>query len=143
VAPIMLQSRVASTPVDVIARPEDAMSLWDRAKPGAEPGKFECPTPAERRTKERKRQRLVGGFVSSARIPRPRPCTVCDMSTGGAKIELWDDTFKTMHVGDRLTLYIPVDRGEIDAEVRWRKDNTVGLRFTSAFRPSTPSRPSW
>jgi hypothetical protein len=128
---------LASTPVDVIAHPEGAMSLRDRAKHGAEPSPFECPKPVERRTKDRKRQRLVDGFIASGRIPKPRLCTVCDMSAGGAKIELWDDTFKTLRVGDRITLYIPVDRAEIDAEVRWRKENAVGLRFISKFRPPT------
>jgi hypothetical protein len=133
----MLQSRVASTPVDVTARPEGAMSLWDRAKPGAEPSPFECPKPVERRTKDRKRQRLVDGFIASSRMPKPRLCTVCDMSAGGAKIDLGHDTSTTLRPGDRLTLYIPVDRAEIDAEVRWRKENAIGLRFTSRFRPPT------
>jgi methylthioribose-1-phosphate isomerase len=60
------------------------------------------------------------------------------MSATGSRIELWGDETRPLLTGDRITLYIPSDRKEIDAEVRWRKSSAVGLRFTSAFR--TPTR---
>lgn len=113
------------------------MSPWNRAKHSDEPGRTENSKPVDRRAKDRKRQRLIDGFVSSSRMPTPRPCTVCDMSSGGSKVELWNDG-RSLISGDRVTLYIPADRKEVDAEVVWRKENAMGLRFTSAFR--TPTR---
>lgn len=113
------------------------MNLWDRAKQGAEPGRTENPKPGERRAKDRKRQRMIDGFVSSGRAPTPQPCTVCDMSSGGSKVQLWNDKAR-LRPGDRVTLYIPGDRQEVDAEVAWRKENFMGVRFTSPFR--APSR---
>jgi len=112
------------------------MNLRDRAKQGPEPGRTENFKPADRRAAARKRQRLIDGFVSSGRMPT-RPCTICDMSSTGSKVELWDDNAKPLLPGDRVTLYIPGDCKEIDGKVVWRKANAMGLRFTSAFRAPT------
>jgi hypothetical protein len=60
------------------------------------------------------------------------------MSAGGSRIEIWGDDTKPLLPGDRVTLYVPSDRKEVDAEVRWRKEKMVGLKFTSPFR--TPTR---
>ncbi len=115
------------------------MNLRDRGGPCAERGRKPSPNPSDRRGKERKRQRLIDGFVASARIRPPRPCRICDMSAGGSRIEVWGEHAHPLLPGDRITLYIPTDRVEVDAEVRWRKDTTVGLQFKSPFR--APSRP--
>jgi len=88
----------------------------------------------ERRGADRKRQRLMDGFVFSKYAPTPQPCTICDMNARGSKVEVWSDDAKPLLPGDRVTLYIAGDRKEVDAEVRWRKENTVGLRFVSALR---------
>jgi hypothetical protein len=113
------------------------MGLLGRANGGAEDSRAETRKPAERRAKERKRQRLVDGFITSALMPTPRPCTVVDMSSGGSKIELWTDCSGQLRPGDRVTLYIPVDRQEVDGQVRWRRNNAIGLQFSSPFRPPT------
>lgn len=118
-------------------RGEDDMNVPSTVKPEKIASRSAALSSADRRTKERKRQRLVDGFVSSARTPTPRPCTVCDMSLGGSRIELWGNDAKPLLPGDRITLYIPGDRKEVDAEVRWRKDKTMGLKFTSPFRAPT------
>ncbi len=114
------------------------MSLRDRTKHGPAAGRTENRKPSDRRAAERKRQRLISGFVSSRRMPT-RPCKICDMSATGSRIELWGKEARPLLTGDRVTLYIPSDGKEIDAEVRWRKANVMGLRFTSAFRG--PTRP--
>jgi hypothetical protein len=126
--------------VNVILGPEDAMSMspGNRARQDPEPEQRSTPMRANRRVAQRKRQRLIDGFVSSARMPT-RPCTVCDMSSTGSRVELWGDNAKPLLFGERVTLYIPSDRQEIDAEVVWRQANVMGLRFTSAFR--APTRP--
>lgn len=115
------------------------MGQLGRAKAGAEDSRAETRKPAERRVKERKRQRLVDGFITSALVPTPRPCTVIDMSAGGSKIELWADCCGQLRQGDRVTLYIPVDRQEVDAQVRWRRNNAIGLQFSSPLRAPTRS----
>jgi hypothetical protein len=112
------------------------MTLWDRGE-AAEPSRSESTKTANRRSKDRKRQRLVDGFISSRRVPTPQPCTVCDMSAGGSKVELWNDAARYFLPGDRIVLYVPVDRREVDAEVRWRKGNALGMQFKSAFRGPT------
>jgi hypothetical protein len=115
---------------------EDAMSLWDHNSAGAAVGPIEKSGPVNRRAAQRKRQRLIDGFVSSRRMPT-RPCRFCDMSATGSRIELWGKEATPLTMGDRVTLYIPSDGKEIDAEVRWRKANVMGLRFTSGFRAPT------
>lgn len=115
------------------------MNLRDRVGASAERGRNPNPNPSNRRGKERKRQRLIDGFVASARFRTPRPCRVCDMSPGGARIEIWGEHDQPLRPGDRITLYIPTDRKEVDAEVRWRKESTLGLKFMSALRD--PTRP--
>jgi PilZ domain len=111
------------------------MGLWDRTKPGSEISRTDSANRANRRAAERKRQRMIDGFIASARRPT-QPCTICDMSSTGSKVELWNDDAKPFGFGDRVTLYIPGDRKEIDCEVRWRKAKAMGLRFTSAVRGS-------
>lgn len=113
------------------------MRLGDRGRHAAEPDRTASPKPADRRGKERKRQRLIDGLVVSSRPPTLRPCTICDMSAGGSRVELWQDSAKPLLPGDRVTLYIPSDRREVDAEVRWRKDRAIGLMFKSPFRLPT------
>jgi hypothetical protein len=121
-----------------MARAEDAMNLRKSAQRNHEPGHTGNAMLINRRTAERKRQRLIDGFLISKGKPR-RPCTVCDMSATGSRVEVWNDGAKPLLPGERVTLYIPSDRKEIDAEVRWRRSSAVGLRFTSVVR--APSRP--
>jgi hypothetical protein len=112
------------------------MRLWHQTKRGPEAGPIEKPKPVNRRAAERKRQRLIDGFILSDSMPT-RPCTICDLSATGSRIELWGDAAKLLRPGDHLTLDIPSDGKEIDAEVRWRKADVMGLRFTSAYRTRT------
>jgi hypothetical protein len=115
------------------------MSLWDHFNQGPEPGRTERPKRAERRAMTRRRQRLIDGFVFSARVPTPRPCTVCDMTAKGSKVQIWNDDARPLLLGECVTLYIAGDRKEVDGEVIWRRENAMGVRFTSAFR--APKRP--
>jgi PilZ domain len=115
------------------------MSLRDRPTHGPRAGPSKSPARAGRRAAMRKRQRLIDGFVSSDNMSR-RTCTIRDMSSIGSRVEIWsDDASKRLLPGDSVTLYIPSDRKEIDAEVRWYRANVMGLRFTSPFRD--PTRP--
>lgn len=111
------------------------MSLWDRTKPGSGAGPTESANRANRRAAERKRQRMIEGFISSRTVTGP--CTICDISSTGSKVALWNDSAKPLLPGHRVTLYIPADHKEIDGEVVWSKWPAAGLRFTSAFRKPT------
>ncbi len=111
------------------------MSQWFRTKHGPEARPTEPPKPASRRVAKRRRQRLIDGFVSSDRMST-RPCTIRDLSATGSKIEFWGENVRRLLSGQRVTLYIPSDRTEIEAEVMWREANVMGLRFTcSRTRP--------
>jgi hypothetical protein len=99
--------------------------------------KNRLPAYDSQRTLVRKRQRLMDGFLASDRMLTPRPCTICDMNPLGGKVELWNGDIKSSLLGDRVTLYITGDKKEVDCKVMWRKENSMGLRFTSGFHPPT------
>lgn len=109
------------------------MGLRDHAKHSSKTVSPETRTHANRRSAARKRRRLIDGFVWSSSILK-RPCTVRDMSETGIRIELWEGDTASLQPGDNVTLLIPSDGIEVDAEVRWRKANVMGMRFTSDFR---------
>jgi hypothetical protein len=121
----------------------DRFTLWDRFRTalwwerGPEQGGTPKPDAASRRSIERKRQRLMDGLICSERMPAPRPCTICDMTDRGAKVELWTSDSKPSRPGDRITLYVTGDRKEVDGKVVWRKENFMGLRFMSEFHAPT------
>jgi PilZ domain len=117
---------------------EHIVNHWDRSTRGPEAGPTDHPKRGNRRAAARRRQRLIDGFVFTERL-QTRPCTVCDMSATGSRIEVWGNGTQSLQPGVLVTLYIPSDRQEIDAEVRWRKANVMGLRFASAFRDPTRS----
>lgn len=120
------------------------MNLWDRLKAaitdtpkdGRKTLKFSGDFDAERRL-VRRRQHLIDGFIASDNMFAPRPCTVCDMTALGGKVELWNGDIKSSALADRVKLYITGDRSEVDCKVVWRKDTKIGLEFTSAFHPPT------
>jgi len=86
------------------------------------------------RSLARKRQRLQDGFIVSEGMLTPRACTLKDMTPLGGCVEIWDQSVKATLLTGRVTLYIPGDRKEVDCAVMWRRDNALGLKFTSSFR---------
>ena len=118
------------------------MTLWDRLKAAilnrsSRLLKDKAPQSDSQRMLLRKRQRLMDGFIASERMLSPRPCTICDMNPMGGKVELWNGDIKSSLLGDQVTLYITGDKKEVDCKVMWRKENSMGLRFTSGFHPPT------
>jgi hypothetical protein len=87
----------------------------------------------------RKRQRLQDGFVVSKGMLAPRACTLRDMTALGGCVDIWDQAVKADLLRGQVTLYIPADRMEVDCSVIWRRENTLGLKFVSAFRAPTRS----
>lgn len=102
-------------------RPSDRVKGGARAEPNG-------------RALARKRQRLQEGFIFSDGMLAPRACTLRDLTALGACVEIWDPSVKVrLLVGD-VTLYLTGDRKEVDCKVMWRRDNALGLKFTSPFR---------
>lgn len=110
-----------------------AEALGLRARSTTAAKKRQAPA-SNKRTLTRKRMRLVDGFIVTDGMLTPRACTLRDVSALGACIEIWDDAVKPALLRDRLTLYIPSDRKEVDCDIVWKRNNAIGLKFASAFR---------
>ena len=104
---------------------------WD------DPSSDSCEAATFERIALRKAQRLQEGFVWSERMLTPRACSIRDASATGARVDIWDETVKPSLLGGDLTLYFCGDRNEVDCSAMWRKGHSIGLRFTSRFRPPT------
>lgn len=114
----------------------EALGLRTAEKKRAKPKRGQ-PAPNNGRALARKRQRLLDGFIVSEGMLSPRACTLRDVSALGASVEIWDQSVKPALLRDRLTLYIPSDRKEVDCDIVWKRDNAVGLKFSSPFRKPT------
>lgn len=83
----------------------------------------------------RKRQRLQDAFIVSEGMLAPRACTLREMTPLGGSIEVWDGAIKPSLLAGLVTLYLPGDHKEIDCAVKWRRENAIGFKFVSGFRP--------
>lgn len=66
------------------------------------------------------------------------PCSIVNMSTTGACLELTDlppNTDTSLHLPAYFTLAVRVDRMEIDCAIVWRRGGEIGVRFLAAPRP--------
>ncbi|TGS80988.1 PilZ domain-containing protein, partial [Mesorhizobium sp. M2D.F.Ca.ET.178.01.1.1] len=52
-------------------------------------------------------------------------CTLRNQNDGGAELKVAPDA----HVPDRFLLYVPVDGVAYPSEVRWRRNDRVGVQF--------------
>lgn len=89
----------------------------------------------------RKKQRLIDGYVWSDNMLVARGCSVRDLSAVGALVDLWQDkkvtTMREAPIPRQVVLYIVPDQLEIDCDVTWRKDYSLGLRFNGKFRKAS------
>lgn len=58
-------------------------------------------------------------------------CMINDVSAGGALISLRGDA----RVPDRIYLWQAQTGTNLECEVRWRKLNLIGLKFTAPYKP--------
>ena len=69
----------------------------------------------------------------------PWPCTVRDLSQGGARLEL--DRVKPPRVSEQLpdefTLYFCPDRTDVECKIAWRDGRHFGVQFLGDIRAST------
>lgn len=110
------------------------------------------PKPAAQKAKEDDRRwagrkpGLLAGMIAYHPVKPPVECVIRDMSATGAKIEVggsWGDSFNSAQdVPDRVTLFLRLDKTEVDCEVMWRRTKQFGVRFTSGMRPLSRKLPS-
>ncbi len=69
------------------------------------------------------------------------PCTIKDMSTTGARLELkpgWDKPFKSEASSmERIKLVVRMDRVMYECKIVRRGENDLGVKFVSAPKPMT------
>lgn len=81
----------------------------------------------ERRTASRKRSFLKGTVYFNGRLSSV-DCVIRDFSDAGARLEF----ASIVTLPDGFELYIPTRDQTLDAHVRWRNDNEVGITFAAA-----------
>lgn len=86
--------------------------------------------PLEENSGEHKREHrqrvLKGGTIITGIQNSEVSCTLRNQHAGGAELKVAPDS----RVPDNFLLYVPVDGIAYRAEVRWRRNDHVGVRFT-------------
>jgi hypothetical protein len=96
----------------------------------------------EARRATRKPMRTLAEILDEGRSESVS-CLVLDMSGTGAKLKIETPPRRafapTVQVPETFRLAIPRDNTVIDCRLAWREDDTIGVTFTSAFRPAKGS----
>lgn len=83
-------------------------------------------------------------FIQSPGARHDIECLILDISASGARLKLTSGAAKPFQHGptvpDEFRLFVQADRTEIDCQVTWRKLDSCGVRFLSAFRQAPPAR---
>lgn len=98
---------------------------------------------AEARWARRTPSRL-GAQIRHHTLVAAVPCTVRDTSSTGARLEIVvqrGGNISRDRVPDQFSLFMPLDRLEIDCQVMWRQGNLVGVRYTSPARRTAKQQP--
>ncbi len=78
-------------------------------------------------------------------ISTPFECTVRDISSTGAQIEMAKNKFNPDgscdSVPHHFTLIIPLDRIAVDCQSMWRRGTRLGVKFTSMVRAIPQPKP--
>jgi len=76
--------------------------------------------------REHRHRVLKGGTIICGIQNSEVSCTLRNQNAGGAELKVAPES----RVPDRFLLYVPVDGVAYRAEVRWRRADRVGVRFT-------------
>jgi hypothetical protein len=90
----------------------------------------------EQRRRPRQKTLLRGEIMTTSGMAMS--CAVRDLSEGGARLSFGDATW----VPDRFKLTVFGRDWTANAEVRWRKDNQVGVEFRSLRIHRTTAEPA-
>ncbi len=121
-----------SSTVPAIEMAAPVMAMDPRPSEGAE-GRWAKRTPSK-----------LGGQIQHQNLAAALPCTVRDTSSTGARLEIVGQrggNISRDRVPDQFTLFMPLDRLEIDCQVMWRHGNLVGVRYTSPARRTAKQPP--
>ena len=116
------------------------MSSWNKLKAvfsGSSARSSGTDSERDRRIGVRRPQRLLQGYIYSERMAASKLCTIRNVSTSGARVELLNGPVKSHMLKGVLSLYFPADKKEIDCEVIWQGDRGIGLRFVGSYRAPT------
>lgn len=96
----------------------------------------------------------LGGQIQHHSLAAAVPCTIRDTSSTGARLEIGvqrGGNISRDRVPDQFSLFMPLDRLEVDCQVMWRQGNFIGVRYTSPARrtakqptvkkPEAPKKP--
>ncbi|MDX2309486.1 MAG: PilZ domain-containing protein [Hyphomicrobium sp.] len=89
----------------------------------------------EQRWARRTNTRL-GAQIAHPSLTQPLLCTVRDMSSTGARLEVASNrgAISRDRVPDHFTLMMPTERTMVECRVAWRQGALVGVRYTSPTR---------
>lgn len=79
----------------------------------------------------------LGAQIQHASLSTPLACTVRDTSSTGARLEIVTQrggNISRDRLPDQFTLFMPLDRLEVDCQVMWRQGQQAGVRYTSPAR---------
>ena len=91
----------------------------------------------EKRIVTRKRQRMTEAYIWSPSMAYSKNCRLRDVSSTGARVEFCNEPVKIDELDRNLTLYIPLEKREIDCRIAWRKGRSIGIEFRGGYRPAT------
>ncbi|MEH3116316.1 MAG: PilZ domain-containing protein [Methylorubrum populi] len=91
---------------------------------------------SERRQEVRKRTFLKGRILFN-KGASSMDCLVRDFSEAGARLEL----SQTNALPDAFDLYIPQKEATLRSNLRWRRDDAVGVAFEAQQQPAAPEPP--
>lgn len=86
----------------------------------------------------------LGAQIQHQSLSASVPCTVRDTSSTGARLEIVAQrggSISRDRLPDHFTLFMPLDRLEIDCQVMWRQAAQVGVRYTSPARRTAKQQP--
>lgn len=93
---------------------------------------------SDRRRALRRRQRESDGYIWCDGLLAPRPCSLEDLSSTGARVALTGSEIPPHLLDKVMRFFVRSEKHEIDCRVAWTNGLTIGLAFLG--RPHPPTR---
>jgi hypothetical protein len=133
-----LQARVEAGVRTERRRPRIALASVDAEVAGE-------PQAVPHRLRARRKETSLPGLMTFRNLRLELPCTIADLSATGARLYVPPTSLRLIgnleHLPNELMLALRSDRTEVPCEIRWRRTNSLGVRFKGLALPiSTPRR---
>lgn len=96
------------------------------------------PVEHDERRFSRRRNAEARAYILAPSLLEPLACLVKDQSTTGARVRLdpkvKDAASVIEEIPENFTLVLQLDRISLDCNVAWRREKSLGVRFTSPAR---------